>query len=1210
MAAPVEPEGYDAGTEVKKLGVLACRGCKAYRVIRPALLCCCRACDVSQGEEHDDECMQMPLFPSRTPRSVVTPFAQRLRDLVEDHGPVSIHNLEHFWNQKYGDGSWSNERPVKSPKKACQKPYSALTLVVNDVVYAIEADGEPFQKELVEEDDRLFLSLTAGVVQDLHDEYKDATTGQRQVKVSFRNEDDGSWEAILRLLGVTSSRGDVLQKETKVSAYGKRPESAWSVAKLRLLQELGRWTNDGNSVSVLRLEEGKDLLRALQEQIEAEVTGALNSGSAASTGSSTRIQVALRKVRAKAQDLASKICELLQAPPPCRANCWTFLCQAWELLLQIQDSQWTEEVLRPVMQAMAAAPESFAAALKSWSDLGLVTMWRTCDNPSLFDPLEGLKAIRIEQESVEAHYVRQNLLGLFREQRMQLTEEIGKCSGEMRTVSVGWKLKQGQWHLSFDASQVPLSFGWKGTALLLVSRGSPGGRAVAEALDDGKAVLRFGVPSIEDYFNVLTSSELDIRVLASYATVFDRQLEALHGLLSSKSPYHASIRAALIGSWKLNMPPDALSRATVAAAAAAASDDDPMANEIEEWQKCASEVPRSMISGVRRPNVCKAPKALTDKQQAAVTNAMTRRVSLVRGPPGTGKTYVAAAIAANVLPMLQESQRVLCVCQTHVAAINILKRLESFNVRAVRVGTTLKPAEIVEQDFFSKYEELNRDVEQVKKIRQLAMMNREEMRGGRGGGFGGDEFNPKEVKEVMMFVMTALLQTADVVVTTNATSGNRGLIRGRFPFLIIDEAAVLCEPAPLVPLVLGCGAVAFVGDEKQLPSVVLDRVAEQEGFGISMFERCVMQGIVTPGNGFVQLDEQRRMHPSIADFPAKKFYDEGLHSHVQTKGRRQMRGFRWPNESCRVCFVDCGRGFIEGGRGQSWSNEAEAEALMKVLSRLLRHGVKPHQIGVITGYSAQQELLKRRIKSECYQPFIETLRVDTIDGFQGAERDIILASTVRSSKHGNVGFMSNPRRINVLLTRARRGLIVFGDRSTLEKEEVTWRDWVRWVEQQGSIVNSHYLQMEPPMLPESPPSSPRVDEGEVEEWDGAEDQSPAQAARSGQAFLSEEDRMDPGEADRRVRPRNVDLEAESEQTQQEPNRAEAASAASMDEEGSASAPESDYHWFFRGKVYTHQFLNAETGQTWLWNEATEDWIYEEDDDKATPFFLKDGPPAS
>ncbi|CAE7337464.1 UPF1 [Symbiodinium sp. CCMP2592] len=266
------------------------------------------------------------------------------------------------------------------------------------------------------------------------------------------------------------------------------------------------------------------------------------------------------------------------------------------------------------------------------------------------------------------------------------------------------------------------------------------------------------------------------------------------------------------------------------------------------------------------------------------------------------------------------------------------------------------------------------------------------------------------------------------------------------------HAAQCVEPGLFVPLNWGSVAFALVGDEKQLPATILSKKASQLDLGVSIFERFVRDEIVSLGNGFVQLDEQQRMHPSIARFPCDAFYGGTIRDGAAMSKREPIPGFPWPVPGCHVAFVECGyMTGEEGSLGGSHSNYKEANVLLTVLKRCLAEGTLPSQVGIITGYSAQQALLQKEVA----KLGLPGLRVDTVDGFQGAERDLILASTVRS--HYKVGFMRDPRRVNVLLTRAKRGLVVFGNGTTLNSEMETWRPWLTWIREQGAEMSAEQL---------------------------------------------------------------------------------------------------------------------------------------------------------
>lgn len=185
---------------------------------------------------------------------------------------------------------------------------------------------------------------------------------------------------------------------------------------------------------------------------------------------------------------------------------------------------------------------------------------------------------------------------------------------------------------------------------------------------------------------------------------------------------------------------------------------------------------------------------------------------------------------------------------------------------------------------------------------------------------------------------------------------------------------------------------------------------------------------------------------------------------MDDSNRPPIAGFEWPTSS-RVVFVDCcwGEG-EETLSGTSHENLMEAQALVKVLIHLVQEGpasrLRSEDIAVITGYSAQRRLLRKLIGDLCPE-HVENLRIDTIDGFQGMERALVLVSAVRANSFGEIGFLRDPRRANVLLTRAQNGMIVFGDRATLACEKTVWAPWLAWVDSMGAMVPQLSL---PPLL--------------------------------------------------------------------------------------------------------------------------------------------------
>jgi len=405
-------------------------------------------------------------------------------------------------------------------------------------------------------------------------------------------------------------------------------------------------------------------------------------------------------------------------------------------------------------------------------------------------------------------------------------------------------------------------------------------------------------------------------------------------------------------------------------------------------------------------------------------------------PPGAGKTHTACAVIRRWLDRVGRC-RVLVVTQSNVAALNIHQRLESFGIESVRVGQ-LRAEEILQQRFFGSMEPVHTDFLREAVARSEAPPLRQVLR-----------------------LFGKAVASASVVVMTCISSGN-DITRGcHFQRVLIDEAAQATEPTSLVPLMCGAAAFACIGDDRQLPAMVQSQAAKARGLHESLFERLLRAEVVSQGSGFVQLDVQRRMHGSIARFPFSFFYDGKIANGVPNAERPPVPGIRWPQQgACRVVFVNTAGRSREESAGTSQCNRLEAKLLAATLASFLEaegpNSVRPSEVAVIAGYSAQRDVIRQEIglatASRCARG-AQQVRLDTVDGFQGMERDLVLVSTVRANKRGEVGFLSDHRRANVLLTRARRGLIIFGDWRTLMSAGDVWEHWLRWLEKQGGIIH-------------------------------------------------------------------------------------------------------------------------------------------------------------
>mmetsp|Transcript_6346 Transcript_6346/g.14556 ORF Transcript_6346/g.14556 Transcript_6346/m.14556 type:complete len:1172 (+) Transcript_6346:18-3533(+) len=399
--------------------------------------------------------------------------------------------------------------------------------------------------------------------------------------------------------------------------------------------------------------------------------------------------------------------------------------------------------------------------------------------------------------------------------------------------------------------------------------------------------------------------------------------------------------------------------------------------------------------------------SLTPSQREAVTKSLEQRLSLIQGPPGTGKTHVACAILAVWATIFGPlGERILAVADSNVAADNLFARLGKMGIHAVRVG----------QGKDHEY-----DISAM--VRQL--------------------------QSATVVVATCIGSGTDIV--SSKTAG------GAFQRVLVDECTQACEPAVLVALGRRSEQVVLIGDHAQLPATVLSKTASHEGLSTSLFERMASQNSIEP----TVLLEQRRMHSSIADFPNATFYGGQLVNAADDAQLTAVPGFPWPNQDCRVCFVDVSQGpsMLEGRRGFSAFNTAEAETLVDVLNSIITAGYPEEQVVVLTAYLAQKQEILRVLRDRGLG-HLKRVTVDTVDGYQGMEQGLVLFSATRSNESRALGFLADARRMNVMLTRAKQGLIVFGNADTLRLSEAMnskWPNWLSWAEARNATVSADQL---------------------------------------------------------------------------------------------------------------------------------------------------------
>lgn len=309
-------------------------------------------------------------------------------------------------------------------------------------------------------------------------------------------------------------------------------------------------------------------------------------------------------------------------------------------------------------------------------------------------------------------------------------------------------------------------------------------------------------------------------------------------------------------------------------------------------------------------------------------------------------------------------------------------------------------------------------------------------------------------------IVGEILQGADVIAATAISSGSPGLRMIDFPIVFFDEGSMATEPISLIPLMKGCKQLALIGDHKQLPPVVMSLESRNKGLPKSLFERLIQRGDIPS----VMLNEQHRMHPSLSSFPNEKFYDSALTDGKRTLELDSLKSSFLPSPSTENDFNASQHLTFINHQGsetlldKSLANFSEIELVSRVVVDLFHHNpdLKGSQIGIVSPYMAQvqrfQRLLKRdnpqrRILESILQSQgagskaleLSEIEIHTVDGFEGREKSVILFSTVRSNDGGFVGFLSDRRRLNVALTRAKRNLYVVGNLETLRNATLSER---------------------------------------------------------------------------------------------------------------------------------------------------------------------------
>eukprot|EP01017_Pseudomicrothorax_dubius_P007157 TRINITY_DN12173_c0_g1_i2.p1 TRINITY_DN12173_c0_g1~~TRINITY_DN12173_c0_g1_i2.p1 ORF type:complete len:460 (-),score=76.34 TRINITY_DN12173_c0_g1_i2:283-1662(-) len=374
-------------------------------------------------------------------------------------------------------------------------------------------------------------------------------------------------------------------------------------------------------------------------------------------------------------------------------------------------------------------------------------------------------------------------------------------------------------------------------------------------------------------------------------------------------------------------------------------------------------------------------------QTKAIITALQNELTLIEGPPGTGKTFTAAALSHAMLQYYhdfkQRRVKILACAPGNVVVDKLADTLYDFGLNVTRFVSYQ----------YEKSSKCRKEVKLTYKMWEEFRQLRE------------DDENVKYDACLERYV----LDNSDIVCCTCSAAKDARLSHLNFDVVIVDEASFATEPMCLQTFSDGAEKVILIGDTKQLGPVVKCREAELSGLGTSLFDRLLELGYPVQS-----LNVQFRMSPTLCHFPNSFFYKSRLLNAVYKDDKRLSQLFCLPTGVDQTCFFHC------DGKEYAHTNIAEAEAVFRLIRYLIHHqGMKEEQVGVITYYRAQQYLLYTKLSIN--YPKVE---VKCVDGFQGSEKDVIIVSCVRTK---SIGFTNNPRRMNVMLTRARCGLFIFGN---------------------------------------------------------------------------------------------------------------------------------------------------------------------------------------
>lgn len=439
-------------------------------------------------------------------------------------------------------------------------------------------------------------------------------------------------------------------------------------------------------------------------------------------------------------------------------------------------------------------------------------------------------------------------------------------------------------------------------------------------------------------------------------------------------------------------------------------------------------------------------------QNQAIQNAvLADDIAVIHGPPGTGKTTT--LVEAIILTLKSEKKTLVCA-PGNLAVDLLTEKLAQRKIKTLRIGHPARIRETVLRQTLDKKIEAHPQYQDLKRLRRSAQeqrivaqkFKRIYIKGERAEQFALARELVQDARRLEKFIIQSIIDDTEAFLCTPVGASHSILAGKEFQTIFIDEAGQMLEPAAWIPITKA-KKIVLAGDPYQLPPTVKSLQAAKGGLAISVLEKIMFRQTKLNVEIETLLNQQYRMHEKIMQFSSAKFYDNRL------QADSSVANHSLPSNNLLLTqpveFIDtAGCGFEEEQNPEtlSLSNPAEAEILLKHLTQLYEQSITENwqmpTTGIISPYRGQVNYLETLIQSANFSN--TNFRVDTIDGFQGQECDIIYISLVRSNSNGEIGFLKDIRRMNVALTRARKKLIIVGDSATISSFEF-YADFIDYI---------------------------------------------------------------------------------------------------------------------------------------------------------------------